>query len=78
MSSKYIPYLAQVYELEQQQKRKAFGLKSGFYVKYPPEATDYFVVKASQMNEEFIAEMDQRLAIIAASKTKIDSTGGNK
>lgn len=64
--SLYIPSKAVMREKYMQQKRRAFGLTTGEYLKYPSsEAKDYFVVKASQLTDEKRARMDMYLAQMA-------------
>lgn len=73
--SMYLPRTAVIYELEQQEKRRQHGLKTGEYIKYPSaEAKDHFVLKASKLYAangelhekgiELKETMDRRLAMI--------------
>ena len=46
--SRYMPYSVVLREYMAQQVRREYGLKSGFYVKYPDREKGPYVIKASQ------------------------------
>jgi hypothetical protein len=48
---RYLPYKALLRESNQQAKRLAHGLKTGFYVKYPDPEKGPHVVRASKLPE---------------------------
>ena len=64
--SKYIPYTAQVREYEQQQLRRANGLKTGEYVKYPDPEKGPYIILAKK------AELIRQLEAAAAATAVIE------
>jgi hypothetical protein len=49
--SKYLPYAAQVKEYNMQEKRRAYGLKVGTYVRWPDAEKGPYIVLANKFDE---------------------------
>lgn len=64
--SKYIPQAAVQREYLAQLQRRAHGLKTGFYIRYPDPESGPFVIKAS--TPEHVKELYQKAAEIAKAR----------
>lgn len=74
--SKYLPYKALQRESNQQAKRLANGLKTGFYVRYPDPVKGPHVVRASKLPE--LNELNPPAHVLELDKTESEQKNENK